>query len=389
MKVHSFIPDYRINALNVLVEMKISKYIEIAKDIIDENEFQRKRVISSRLKKSLKADLKQKCTIPPIVLGVSENNLPEGFDFSKFKDEEEIEKLLNEKKVIILDGLQRTYVLLELFHEDPDGSWIKQKVRCEVYVGVEKLGILYRMLTLNTGQTTMSTRHLLEILYFDYLSTDFDNGIKLFLDKDEKKIKDPLNEYRFKEIIEGYNSFINGREVPIDRGDILQNIETLDSLERTDNEKEGFKNFLELFNLILNKINEVCNFKYEHDQIRSTEYDFSSNPFGKSISQIFGKSQSMTGLGASLRFLKKQRGLSFKEIEETLDDIEITNDDALYKLLKYFDLIRNKSKKVGNDQRYFFKIFYNSLFDSELGTHLDIAESIERACIRIDERLEE
>ncbi len=388
IKVISQIPDYRIKAVNIAVEMSTRDYISIASEIIDENEFQRKRVISSRLKKTLKSDIKQRCTIPPIVLGVRDNYVPEDFNFEKFNNDEFVKDVLVNKNVIILDGLQRTYVLLELVEEYDDGEWLDQHIRCEVYIGVEKLGILYRMLTLNTGQTTMSTRHLLEILFYDYLKIEIKDQIKLFLDKDEVKITDPLNQYKFKDIIEGYNSFINGREVPIARADILQNIDTLDSLERTEDEKEGFKQFLILFNKILTIHEAKSDFQFDKSEV-SSEFQIESNPFGKSTLEIFGKSQSLTGLGSALHFLKKFRDTSFSQIEEYTDKLKLTDPESFYKLLKNFDLIRNKSKKVGNDQRFFFKIYYRFLFDEDRDSFLDISKSIEDAIIRVEERLEE
>lgn len=388
MKILSYIPDYRIQALNVSIEINSKEYIEIAKDIIDLNEFQRKKVINSRLKKTLKTDLLKKCTIPPIVLGVKDNFVPKDFDFTSFKNDTVIIKIIEEKSIIILDGLQRTYVMLELYEADPKADWLKQNIRCEIYVGLEKLGILYRMLTLNTGQTTMSTRHLLEILYFDYLSIELPGKVKLFLDKDEQQITNPLLEYKFKDIIQGYTSFINGREVPTDRADILQNIETLESLERTDNEKEGFKSFLTLFTLILNHLNETIDFNYDADFVKSSVYKIQSNPFGKDIVSIIGKSQSLTGLGATLKFLKEKRDLNFEDILKIIPTIPKEDNETIYSLLSSFEYIKNNSKKVGNDQRLYFKILFRNLLDKESESFKNLKESIRLAGNRIEERLE-
>lgn len=52
------------------------------------------------------------------------------------------------------------------------------KLRLEVYVNINKFGVLYRMLTLNTGQTPMSVRHQIEMLYSDMLDKEI-NGVKL------------------------------------------------------------------------------------------------------------------------------------------------------------------------------------------------------------------
>ncbi|MEP1034748.1 hypothetical protein [Ekhidna sp.] len=387
MKILSFITDWRIAACNASVELTTSEYLEIAGSIIDKNEFQRKKVISSIIKKTLKEDLKKKCTIPAIVLGIKNQAIPDDFHFAEFNDEEKLLSYFKHKDLIILDGLQRTFVLLELFEEDPEGDWINQKLRCEVFIGLNKLGILYRMLTLNTGQTTMSTRHLLEILYYDYLNVKTD-GIELVADKDEKKIEDPYSQFKFQDTIEGYNSFIEGKEVPIQRADILQNMETINNLEKTDDDKEGFRHFVKLFQKLLISLKEKYkSFEFNEGEI-PPELQYRSSSFGTSVSRIFGKSQSFTGFGAACSFLKRNRGVGFQKIDEALPEIKVEIDVDIYLLNKHFDYIRNKSKKVGNDQRYYFKNFYQFLFDPDSESNLNINQSLKKAYTRIQERLE-
>lgn len=390
MKILSYIPDFRIKACNVCVELTAKEYILIANDVINKNDFQRKKVISSAIKKTLKEDIRQRCTIPSIVLGIKEEVLPLGFDFEQFQNDTLIEECFEKKEVIILDGLQRTFVLIELFEENPQADWLDSLIRCEIYVGVQKLGILYRMLTLNTGQTTMATRHLLEILFFDYLDIDLE-GVKLLLDKNSETVENPLAEYNFKEVIEGYNSFIEGKEVPLLRADVLQNIETLSNLEKTDDEKEGFKAFLILYKTLLNKFETLfVGFQYDVDQAKGSEFEIQANPFGRTSVTVFGKSQSLTGLGAALYFLKKNRNRSFGEISRDIESLTVEDNNDLSYLIKHFDYIRNRSKKVGNDQRYYFKIFYQSLFDAESEeTFKDFKKSIVKAYTRVQERLED
>lgn len=388
IEILSFIPDYRIRASNVLVQIKIKDYLKLAGKIIDENEFQRRKVISSRLKTTLKEDLKLKCTIPPIVLGVADTKVPEDFNFENFSDRQQVQNFFEEESLIILDGLQRTYVFLELQAEDGNGDWLENNIRCEVFVGMEKLGILYRMLTLNTGQTTMSTRHLLEILYFDYLSIKIE-GISLLLDKDDNQINDPAKEFKFKDIIEGYNSFIDGREVPIERADILQNIETIKSLERTSDEKEGFKAFLLLYNSLLVQLKHQSKFAFNEDDVKDTEFELGAAPFGRDIVKIFSRSQAMTGLGAALNHIKRFRGRTITEInEQDVKEICEVQDYSLNILLSTFDFIRNKSKKVGNDQRFFFKSFFVALLDPEKESYRHFAYSVDRAKISVEEKID-
>ena len=62
MKLASKIKDGRINATNVLLDMSIKEYLSVARDIIKNNEFQRKRVkSSSTVYALLKKDLRSNC----------------------------------------------------------------------------------------------------------------------------------------------------------------------------------------------------------------------------------------------------------------------------------------------------------------------------------------
>ena len=72
----------------------------------------------------------------------------------------------NPQNLVILDGLQRTYTLIaakeELEKENDSkalSNFLNQKLRLEIYTGINKFGILYRMLTLNTGYRWHSVSH--------------------------------------------------------------------------------------------------------------------------------------------------------------------------------------------------------------------------------------
>lgn len=289
MKALSESPDYRIEATNVLVELNILEYLEIATFVLEKNEYQRKKVIKSNLQETLKSDLLRGCTIPPIVLAIKKNSVPENFNFSENNKAELVIKALTEKEILILDGLQRTYVMLDLLKDIKAGKvnsdttrFNKIVIRAEVYIGIHKLGILYRMLTLNTGQTTMSTRHLMEILFLDYLNTEID-GVKLITDKDDVIPKADTTEFRFKEILDGYYSFIEGTEVPLERADILDNIQTIKELERTEKEKQGFVKFVSVYKELVDQMIVLSDsFRYDPEDFTSPEMELSGPPFGKS-----------------------------------------------------------------------------------------------------------
>ncbi|MDA8501138.1 hypothetical protein NNO02_01520, partial [Citrobacter sp. Awk 2] len=169
MKIKSLLEDERINAKNILVEMSLDEYQKLIKNILNKNEFQRKRVKSSKTVYALlKEDLLKNCIIPPIVLALTSKL---SFDEN---DSDEFTSKINDKKddLVILDGLQRTHTILDLISELKESQneaalnkLLAQPIRVEIYNGLNRLGILYRMLTLNTGQTPMSLRQQIEILY--------------------------------------------------------------------------------------------------------------------------------------------------------------------------------------------------------------------------------
>lgn len=400
MRVLSFIPDHRIDATNVLIEMSIAEYLEFAEFILKNNDYQRKKVIKSNLQETLRTDLLRGCTIPPIVLAVKKEEISPEFDYRTFNDAEYITGLVNKKEMLILDGLQRTFVILDLSEEINGGKikdfdpsvFLNQVIRAEIYIGLSKLGILYRMLTLNTGQTTMSTRHLMEILYLDYLDKEID-GIKLVRDTEAVPAKKDTTEYKFQDIIDGYYSFIENTETPLERVDILSTIQTIKSLEKTEEEKEGFKNFTQTFKKVLDKFIALSDgFVFIEEDFKTQELQLSGPPFGKDALNIFKKSQSLTGFGAAANFLKFKRDTNFTDIQNLSDEIILSNTDGkqIYRLInKHFDYIRNRSKKVGNDQRYYFKIFFQSLFDKESEHFKSFDGSTEYAYKRIKERIED
>ena len=116
IKYHDY--DLKINALNILAVIKIKDYLKIANTIKNNNDLQRKRVgIPSTVYALLKDDLKVGCLIPTIVLALdSEEDKNENFTNINY---DILTKYIqqNAEKLKILDGLQRTNILIDLENE--------------------------------------------------------------------------------------------------------------------------------------------------------------------------------------------------------------------------------------------------------------------------------
>lgn len=379
MKILSKHFDNRISTWNILLEVSYKEYYPIAENLKLKNVFQRKRVKSSKTVYSLlKDDLKAGCIIPPIILALNQK-MPEIEKESDVNINNFIEKY--EKSLQILDGLQRTFTILDVISELKDEkllSFFQKKLRIEVYIGISKTGILYRMLTLNTGQTPMSLRHQIEILYNDYLEGNIE-GITFTSERDEKAISDD-NEYNFKEAIEGFNSYINRDELALDKQDILRNIESLENLSKENQEVELFEEFIKSFHAFFCKFVTISgDWIYNEDDF---DQKLNKAPFGKNPKKLIKRSQVLTGFGAALGKLFNSKVItSFNQVREIINQISFENDshESINELVRILDEISNWSKKIGNDQRMFFMFFFRELFDSKGEPFKNIDKSISEA----------
>lgn len=382
MIVMSKIFDNRINSCNLYVETTFGEYLSFAKDIIKNNELQRKRVRASKSVYSLlKNDLKRGCVMPPLVLAIAGDKDINLEAENSIISQDIVDKIKTDcKDILILDGLQRTYTLIdadaEIKQEEPESyqKFLNYKLRLEIYVDINKFGVLYRMLTLNTGQTPMAARHQLEMLYRDKLNTSIE-GVKLITDVQGKA--DPEdNEFVFKNVIDGFNSYMNRNELPIDRQELLENIQMLENMSNEDVTNDIFEEFLGIYVKVFNKLCNVSNNYYLTDEDRDM-YEISDSPFGKSVRKVFSTSQAMTGFGAAIGRMK-DNGLikDIDEIDTMLENISCVNNEWFLEMLVKFDKIKQSSKKIGNGQRMFIKYFFRELFNKDSDSYLNLYAAV-------------
>ena len=382
MIVMSKIFDNRINSCNLYVETTFGEYLSFAKDIIKNNELQRKRVRASKSVYSLlKNDLKRGCVMPPLVLAIAGDKDINLEAENSIISQDIVDKIKTDcKDILILDGLQRTYTLInanaEIKQEEPESyqKFLNYKLRLEIYVDINKFGVLYRMLTLNTGQTPMAARHQLEMLYRDKLNTSIE-GVKLITDVQGKA--DPEdNEFVFKNVIDGFNSYMNRNELPIDRQELLENIQMLENMSNEDVTNDIFEEFLGIYVKVFNKLCNVSNNYYLTDEDRDM-YEISDSPFGKSVRKVFSTSQAMTGFGAAIGRMK-DNGLikDIDEIDTMLENISCVNNEWFLEMLVKFDKIKQSSKKIGNGQRMFIQYFFRELFNKDSDSYLNLYAAV-------------
>ena len=380
MEVLSVIYDGLLDANNVLVEMTVGEYLDIGLKILDKNQYQRKRVSrSSSIYSLLGNDLKKLCTIPTIVLALTDERQKDLLWYGMAS--EDAQNVLNTQHLIILDGLQRTYTIRDAVKELDNNLFdlgnkerlINHKLRIEIYCGLSKTGILYRMLTLNTGQTPMSRRHEIEILYSSYMERSIE-GITFNRQASNDFVKG-IDVYDFDNAIEGFYSFIESDALPMDRLDILDVIRRLEKVTEDDYKKDLFELFIKLYNKFAHHIDSITN----HWELDDEKREILKSIYAKDVASFFNKSQTISAFGAAVGDImcdKTEWGLM--NMQNVIEGLRFEQNPAetMLNLLSVLQEIRESAKKIGVAQRQFLKYFFQNLFSEEADCYQSVEKSI-------------
>lgn len=357
--------------------MSMTEYYSLVNDCIENNDFQRNKVKSSKsIYSLLKQDLISGCIIPPIVLSLSCSVN----DRQKLQDNEFLTNLVNnnKKNLMILDGLQRTFTIQDIVSQARSSTDLKASlenpIRVEIYIGLNREGVLYRMLTLNTGQTPMKLRHQVEIIYSSLL-TQPTEGYKLIKDTDNTKGK-CIGEYKFSDAVDCFTSYMEGDYLQINRDKLLDAIKSFENISKLSVSQDLFDSLIRLYTTFTNFVHRCIENAGEIEALNEIE-----SPFGKDAHSIFDKSQPMTGFGAAISKLMGYD--TFKSLSEIDDHItEISSEEMVYAvsdILLFLDEIKRTSKKIGNSQRCFFYYFFKALFDKERHAFLKPMFALDKA----------
>jgi hypothetical protein len=404
MEFHSWLFDKKVHGVNVSVDIAISDYWEVAQHVLKKNEFQRARV-SSRGKpyQLLQRDLIDGCVMPPIILALKQERgaqvagaiagIQQGVIVQRVRDEisQAIEQGIAEQDFLILDGLQRTYTLgecLGALRDRPEDlqRFSNRLIRLEVYVGLNKTGILYRMLTLNTGQTPMSFRHQIEMLYRDHLENNqLPNGIVVLREAEEKRARGAAK-YKFSEVVDMYYAFSTGRAESIDRQTLVNQLGELDFLESYDGSNSDLQSLLVCYNTFVRRIEaESGAWEFDIESLQADLPDASvDRPFGRNVASVFERVQAMTAFGAEVKRLFKQEQVAdFNQLSDLVSNCGFQSDAgrSLNMLVLMLDDIAKKATKIGPAQREFFQYSFRALLNSESDAYRDLS-----ACWAIGQR---
>ncbi|WP_213083901.1 hypothetical protein [Rossellomorea marisflavi] len=358
LKVIDWNYDKKIDAFSIIATMSIENYLELTKDSEENFELQRK-IISTKKNKvyeRLVEDLKIGCTIPPIVL-VVRNNYEKIAEELKGADPQlgVISNYLsdiNNEQVSILDGLQRTNCIRKAKAELQDGNaeiytaFKKREIRVEFWIDIEFQAMLYRMITLNAGQTPMSLKHQLEILNIHLLQAikNVREDLEIYTTKENGR-RNNAKQYQFALLVEGYNAFISRSPVTDAKNEVIEELTRISFLDTYVNHgkkvdvSKYINTIVEIDEAICQKYNEVPD--SEGDSIQFGHQFFGKNPYFIGVCAALGR--------ASYQFSEEQFNERIKQLIELI--LADKHDPIGFSMLN--DLIKaipNKSK-VGEIQR--------------------------------------
>lgn len=375
--------------------MKIEEYYPLASAIINKNDLQRKKVnVRGKPYVLLRKDLLNGCIMPPIILAITEeynskiklivsnilgNNEIKSVDEKLL--EQHVSSAISDGQLLILDGLQRTYTIQECHNEAVERGILdyfkSQTVRTEIYLGLSKVGILYRMLTLNTGQTPMSFRHQIEMLYHDYLKseTSLPDGIEILREADERRARG-ASKYKYSDVVDMFYAFSTGNPSSLDKQALVDQLSELDFLEGFTPDTGDMTELLLCYNTFVRKI-EAESGDWTALVDGATPNMQVERPFGQNVASIFERVQPMTAFGAECKRLLKMKDIESisvlkSRISEMVFKFEIASE-SLAQLLIILDRISKRATKIGPAQREFFQYSFRELLNSNSDNYLDLS----------------
>ena len=385
IRVFDLSEDSKIGAYSIFCEMSIDSYISIVQGNLNELDIQRGKMISRKKQvySRLIEDLKSGALMPSIYLAIKENSEINDQLKSCENDLSRIEKILKnnltENDVVILDGLQRTYCILNIIDEIEENSeklkqFLNQKIGAEIWYKMTFNSLLYKMVVLNTGQVKMSMKHQLEILNIP-LREKIGNISK---DKYEKDIQfstfrkslDTKRQFRYKfsTIVEAYTSFITSDEHVDKTNEVVKELERMRFTEEHSKIDDLKDDEIELFTEVLLKLDEKLYKKYP-ELIEINDEEGNKIPLSlTSRADLLNSAPFLCGFFAALKNSLKRETKKFKErIEFLWEKLESKDSDplSLEQMSKILVEEKKRAKRWGEEQRRFFRIAFDEFFRGE------------------------
>lgn len=219
--------DLRTNTFIIYAQIGIDDYLTLVGEKFADFFIQRKRE-KHKAYARMKKDIIAGSVLPPITLAFKENAVNEIIPYLKngdFNSTFLYEKITNPNQVLILDGMQRTYILNDIKNEGIKFNK-EQKLLVEFWVEQDIDNLIYRLIILNAGQKAMSLRHQLDLLF----STMYENikkeipNLTLIRERDNER-RSQAREFSFEHLVLSYYCFLAKNYTPNKENIVAQEIQ--------------------------------------------------------------------------------------------------------------------------------------------------------------------
>lgn len=383
IRVFDLKEDRKVMGKCLLIDMSINNYIELIKNNLENLPIQRGKVISRKndVYKRLQEDLKNNTIMPPLSLVASKV-------FSNtIKDIEDIKEIeyiinnnINEKSLSILDGLQRTYCILNVIDDFTDKPeklkyFKSSRIRAELWYSIKTNALLYKILVLNTGQFKMSMRHQLEIIYIPLkevisnIATERGiEDLRFSTYKDSSPSKKPYH-YSFANILEALTAF-NTRDPIVDKTNIVvAELERMRFIEEhSDTLKLGSDDDIKHFSNLLFNLDEKLWKKCRERMLESDDFGNEKSLEWTSRNDFMNSAPFLSGFFASCGKYRNRNNRNYKNRENEFFRIFDGNTEDPLKLRILSNILEDekaRSKKLGITLRNFFFHGFNEFFGGE------------------------
>lgn len=369
----NMIPDHRINGLSISATVKVSEYIDWFLTSGLQNKLEEQRpVMKSRsanmIRKRLVEDLKLGAVIPPIVIGFAIEDV-------NSISEETVQELLNANinNATVIDGIQRSEALKEALEFSP--AVADNELRLDIWVTPDAISLIYRMLVLNTGQTPWDVKRQMEVVYKPLIEEckRYVEGIKINTKNDGKR-RSKGGEYRASDIVELFLVFSSRKELVNTAEKLADDFTRLDVTQMAGSRK--YSNVFYECIKMLHRL-DVAISKYSGEQEEQLEGDKISDGLSlftnlpAKVGFVVAMAQHIMGRAGMMKSDDEQQeilGRIKSSFNNFCDKIEALDQDSLHEFLSLGvlnDSMKGLSmKKIGDDQRRFFKAGFDALISS-------------------------
>jgi hypothetical protein len=170
-------------------------------------------------------------------------------------------------------------------------------------------------------------------------------------------------------VVEGFNSYLDRDELPIEKSDILENINSLEKLSKENQNTELFEKYVEALSAFVAKVNALA----VGVELGDEYLEDKPSPFGRNMLQVFKKPQAFSGFGAAIgRLIDVEAVRSFDDVIAQVANLEMNSPiEVLEEINNSLGWLKENTKKIGNAQRSFFSYFFRDLFNPESDWHGD------------------